>query len=649
MAIVNMNQLFDKLKEYIDTKINLMEVELRELFEEYGLKDIKDYLNEIKTVADNIEIIQPIGAHIADIINCSDNMDAIIEAPQNAIDAKNAATVAKDARDSSLLYRDQAEKWSQEEFNIPVDDGTHTGYSSYHYALISKYYSQGLNWVGTWDPNSGSYPTATNSGDFWTVIANGHYDGQNWFIGDNLFWDGTQFLRVPNLVTWESIQNKPSVYPPEVHQHDDRYYREDEHINQSDGPSDTNKPIVLNAEGMVDNSMIKLPIVYLAGSWTPVQGNEYPDTTGFNVGATWMVTGLGVNGYTFTTGDLVGQRVDNNDWMIWTAKGFMIRKDDLSPVDFYKRDGSYPLTGDLTAANHKLVNVAKGVNSDDAVIMEQLSELSDDVFKKTDHIFESVGVSDAYKPILLNGEGFIDTSMSAFTSLTYQGGWNPTAGGGEYPPNAEIGDYWDIYGVGASGYEFTTGDLQGRTAYEGDMLLRGKATWGLRETGGLDPTIYYKLDGTKPITGPFNSGNQQIKYMAEGTDIDDGVTVSQLNTGLSGKAPISHTHGLNDIPHGSGSGLDADLLDGKDSSEFAGTVHQHSTADITSGLGSGGGFDADMVDGKHASEFMLKADGVSYNDLDDVPSTFPPVTAAETVIGGMKVWVDGDVLNFSTQ
>ena len=49
-----------------------------------------------------------------------------------------------------------------------------------------------------------------------------------------------------------------------------------------------------------------------------------------------------------------------------------------------------------------------------------------------------------------------------------------------------------------------------------------------------------------------------------------------------------------------GMASDADKLDGKDSSSFAGATHSHSAADINDGPGSG--LDADTVDGKDSSQ-----------------------------------------------
>lgn len=79
---------------------------------------------------------------------------------------------------------------------------------------------------------------------------------------------------------------------------------------------------------------------------------------------------------------------------------------------------------------------------------------------------------------------------------------------------------------------------------------------------------------------------------------------------------------------GSGSGLDADLLDGQDSTFYTNIVARlgytplnqtsYSAADVLSKLvsvdGSGSGLDADLLDGKHASDFMLTADFTSGGD-----------------------------------
>lgn len=92
---------------------------------------------------------------------------------------------------------------------------------------------------------------------------------------------------------------------------------------------------------------------------------------------------------------------------------------------------------------------------------------------------------------------------------------------------------------------------------------------------------------------------------------------------------------------GTGSGLDADLLDGSDSTAFAAASHVHSGADITSGTvaearidstitrdsevfgivlandGTGSGLDADLLDGNDSTAFASAGHTHSYQPLDD--------------------------------
>jgi hypothetical protein len=54
MALTNMNDVFDKLKEYIDIKVDTASEELEKLFEEYNMAELGPSLPYILTVADNI-------------------------------------------------------------------------------------------------------------------------------------------------------------------------------------------------------------------------------------------------------------------------------------------------------------------------------------------------------------------------------------------------------------------------------------------------------------------------------------------------------------------------------------------------------------------------------------------------------------------
>jgi hypothetical protein len=90
-----------------------------------------------------------------------------------------------------------------------------------------------------------------------------------------------------------------------------------------------------------------------------------------------------------------------------------------------------------------------------------------------------------------------------------------------------------VQGVDSSnGYTFTGGDLAGLTVKNGNFMVWAADGWSIIATG-MDPNLYYKLDGSLGLTGPFAAGGQQLKNVSDGTDIQDAITVYQLNT---------HTH-----------------------------------------------------------------------------------------------------------
>jgi len=63
--------------------------------------------------------------------------------------------------------------------------------------------------------------------------------------GDLIFWDGT-------AEKWKRIAGSALSGN---HNHDDRYFREDEHIDSSAGSADAGKPIKLDSAGRIPQSM----------------------------------------------------------------------------------------------------------------------------------------------------------------------------------------------------------------------------------------------------------------------------------------------------------------------------------------------------------------------------------------------------------
>jgi len=652
MAITNMNDLFDKLQEYIDKKIENLEEGFKDLFEEYGLKEILPYLDEIRTVSDNLAIIQPVGANINAVVNVHNNMDTILATPGYVDDIKQGVEDAEIIFDKTALEADKAFKWAQEEFEVPVDDGNHTGYSSYHWSLVAEQSAYQLTLKGKWSPTSMAYPSPDAHGDYWFVEKTGEFDGDLWYAGDALIWkddtDGQEWIHKRESVHWLQIVGKPSMYTPKPHYHSE-YVQNDNLIANSPGPQVAGYPIKLWSDGRIHNSMIKLPVTYIVDWFTPIPTSEYPDTVNYDVGASWLIVGVHPNdGYTFFTGELIGRTIRNGDFMILAQEGWIIQYDKLNVEEYLKRNGLYAMFGSLKMGLNQIVDVAEGTEDNHAATVSQLQTVSDNVFSKDEYLVVSSGIADQGKPIILNEYGLIDSTMIAFNTLTIMGDWNPSDGT-EYPPTdgLEPGASWRIDGVPDAGYEYITGDLQGKTAFNGDWIILGQSGWFLTAIN-IVPEDYYRIDGTTPLIADFNAGGHRISQIADGVVDTDATSYSQVINWLQGKSDYGHTHTPTSIqPQGSGSGLDADLLDGYNSTDFI-MVGANINPGQIQPQGADSGLDADMLDGKHSSEFFSDINPVDWTDIENKPTGFQPIKASQYDVGGIRIWADGDILNIAT-
>jgi len=150
-----------------------------------------------------------------------------------------------------------------------------------------------------------------------------------------------------------------------------------------------------------------------------------------------------------------------------------------------------------------------------------------EVMDESKFVTTSTGTPDAGKPIFLNGQGHIDPSMLDIGVFHYVGEFTPAAGS-EYPDTTGESDgaFWVVEGL-SSPYTFTGGDLSGRTIENGHFMVWSGGSWSII-VSSLDPTIYYKLDGTQSLTGNFAGGGFQLKNIADGTANDDAATYGQL-------------------------------------------------------------------------------------------------------------------------
>ena len=153
----------------------------------------------------------------------------------------------------------------------------------------------------------------------------------------------------------------------------DNRFKKSEHVDSSAGASDAGKPIVLGADGYIDESMLTVEGWTYIGDFTPMVGSEYPDTTGVPNASFWTVIGVG-NGYTFATGDLAGQTVTVGDYMLWGTSGWAIRQSTMDPDAYYKRDGSQPITAPFAGGGQQVKNIVDGTEDTDGATVKQLNE-----------------------------------------------------------------------------------------------------------------------------------------------------------------------------------------------------------------------------------------------------------------------------------
>jgi len=240
------------------------------------------------------------------------------------------------------------------------------------------------------------------------------------------------------------------------------------------------------------------------------------------------------------------------------------------------------LKADLTYVDTGLAGKAEVVHIHVIGDVTDLQTELNDRYTKGEHVYESTGTNDAFKPITLNSTGQIDPSMIDASTFYYVGTWDPSDPDGpnddssgcdpvygcEYPDttNESHGAFWvvdqlenpvnptdpvtDYY------YTFQSGDLAGMDIRVGDFMVWGTGGWSIMR-GEMNPTLYYKLDGSQPLTNHFQAGGYQLKNIANGTDGQDACSMAQYNT-----------------------------VDGKIDTHIADTANPHSVTKTQVGLGN---------------------------------------------------------------
>jgi hypothetical protein len=195
---------------------------------------------------------------------------------------------------------------------------------------------------------------------------------------------------------------------------------------------------------------------------------------------------------------------------------------------------------------------------------------------------------------------------------------------GEQASNAALLDGLDSTAFAASSHVHSGGDITSGTVAEARidaLLARDAEVFGI-VTGadGAGSTLDADL-----LDGMSSGSFAGASHVHSGDDITSG-TVAETRI-VAALARDSEVFGIVTAADGVGSTLDADLLDGQSSAAFAGSSHVHSGDDITSGTvdgsvidvsiarvadvfdivlaadGSGSGLDADLLDGQSSAAF----------------------------------------------
>jgi len=254
-------------------------------------------------------------------------------------------------------------------------------------------------------PIEGEIVYATDTDEFGWLASN----------GVNIIW--TNF-ETPNSIDWgnltgdiqlqldlkAALDDKANL----IHGHDiadvqdltselNNRYLKTEHIQVSNGAGDANKPVITNANGLLDNSMIASAKFTLLGNWTPTNGAKYPSVIGLITGDFYHISGVDANnGYLYLTGDLITQTIFNGDQLTWSTNGWIIVQGNVNPDAYLRLDGTTVMINDLDVGNNFINLIKDGVLPTDGVSKLQM-ETADSLKSTIGHIHNGTGGELAYE------------------------------------------------------------------------------------------------------------------------------------------------------------------------------------------------------------------------------------------------------------
>jgi len=364
------------------------------------------------------------------------------------------------------------------------------------------------------------------------------------------------------------------------HLHDDRYYQETEFLNASGGVNDAGKPIVLNSDGLIDNSMMG-DGTYLVGYHTPVAGTEYPDLTGHRPGAYWIINGVDdINGYTFTEGDLAGEIAYNGNLMINGSVQWVLVVMSFLPTDYYKLDGSQAITADFQAGQNSIVNLIDVVDYEslpvtNSVTVGQLKRLNaDDVGAAWETHGHTINSVEGLWTEL--GSKATQTSLDDHTGATD----NPHA--------------VTAIQVGAEPAD---------PAIQNHLSDTGNPHSVTQVQIGLD-----QVDNTSDLDKPISTATQAA---------------------LNDKTDVGHTHTISDIPD-----FDIGVSTNVDVITNTSARHTHSNSTVLDTITDSG--DGSMYLSDDGTYKLVENDSQTYLDLTDTPDDYTGQTGNVSVVNGTE-------------
>ena len=284
------------------------------------------------------------------------------------------------------------------------------------------------------------------------------------------------------------------------------FYHKVDFIDESTGAADAGKPIVLDANGVVSQSMISVSPLYYVGSFTPTAEQEYPDTSGETAGAFWSV--ILDTPYTFTGGDLAGEEIEGGDFMVWGTAGWSISKSKIDITAYYLLDGSSPLAGDMHAAGYHIKELGEGVDAGDAINKGQADR---------DYMYANI--------TQLSDTTDLNTITRAGSYLTHPS--NPNL-----PPNVTVDGTLLVAGSSSTcSQTFISSDDETFTRYYKSSAW---TSWVMI----ADASKFLPLSGGT-MTDEIDMGGNNIVNVPDGINPNDAVNKSQLDSVGGDYLPIT--------------------------------------------------------------------------------------------------------------